>query len=278
MTPIKIHGGLQAHIDSVVDYASRFEGLMTRREMQFLILLAAVPTASGEILEIGSFKGRSTILLAKSAAAFSDSKVIAVDPLEGAALWQSSEPGVSSVAQEFYSNLDSAGVREAVEFHQMFSSELAVNWPTGRALRLLWIDGDHTTRGVQSDFRLFCPYLAEGAIVAFHDVLHGFNGPARVFADDVLSRPDICAAGVVGSIGWAQIGKHATVPSEVRRQISRLRQRVSDVADTLVDERGPKGWRSLLFRFRRTLVPHKAIDPASWANSVDGTNAPLKSK
>jgi predicted O-methyltransferase YrrM len=274
MTPIHIPHGLHSHINSMVDYGSRFEGLMTQREMEFLILLAAVPTANGDILEIGSFKGRSTILLAKSAAVFSTSKVIAVDPLEGDALWQSSQAGVSSVANEFYSNIQSAGVRDLVEFHQTYSSQLARSWVTGRKIRLLWIDGDHTAKGVRADFELFFPHLAEGAIVAFHDVLHSFNGPTRVFADQVLSREDVCAAGVVGSIGWAQIQGRAGISAEEKGRIATLKRRVSRVADTLVEELGPSGWRSILFKLRRAMVPHGALEPATWANSVDGTFAP----
>ena len=43
-------------------------GAMTDREVDFLALLAACPMASGEILEIGSYRGRSAIILARAAA------------------------------------------------------------------------------------------------------------------------------------------------------------------------------------------------------------------
>ncbi len=41
------------------------EGCLYDVEMRFLFAAAARPTAQGEVLEIGSYKGKSTILLAK---------------------------------------------------------------------------------------------------------------------------------------------------------------------------------------------------------------------
>jgi hypothetical protein len=90
----------------------------------------------------------------------------------------------------------------------------------------------------------------------------------------VRRREDVCAAGVVGSIGWAQFQGRAGISAEERGRIATLKRRVSSVADTLVEELGPSGWRSILFKLRRALVPHGALDPATWANSVDGTFAP----
>lgn len=60
-----------------------------------------------------------------------------------------------------------------------------------RPIRLLWIDGEPTYQGAkEEDFGLFSPYLSNGAIVAPHDALHGFEGPLRVFVEETgsLSR------------------------------------------------------------------------------------------
>ena len=51
---------------------------------------------------------------------------------------------------------------------------------------MLWIDGDHTYHGTKVDFDLFSKFLSNGAIIAFHDVLGNFEGPIRVFMEDVL--------------------------------------------------------------------------------------------
>jgi len=50
----------------------------------------------------------------------------------------------------------------------------------------------------------FLPYLVPGGVVAFHDTLHEFSGPIRVFVEQVLRSNHFGAAGFVGSIGWAQ--------------------------------------------------------------------------
>lgn len=254
--------------EEIVEFLSRFDGLMTRRELDFLILLAAAPTAAGDILEIGSYKGRSTILLARAAALAGEDRVVAVDPLEGEAVRPSSGPGVDSVADEFYRNLDAAGVRDRVEFHQTFASRLAARWPAARQLRLLWIDGDHTYDGAKADWDSFSPHLADGAIVAFHDVMHSFDGPTRVLAESVLSSERCGTSGVVGSIGWAQI--HA-VPSVATARLREANRRLADLLWAVVPHvasgREPRGLARLAFRYRRWRVPHAAITPEAWIAS-----------
>ncbi len=83
-------------------------------------------------------------------------------------------------------------------------SQLAEVWPPNKMIRLLWIDGDHTFKGTHSDFDRFKRFLSPGAIVAFHDVLHAYSGPASVFCEEVLASESFGAWGLCGSIGWAQ--------------------------------------------------------------------------
>jgi predicted O-methyltransferase YrrM len=42
---------------------------------------------------------------------------------------------------------------------------------TGRAIDLLFIDGDHTYRGVAQDFLAYRALVREGGLVAFHDIV-----------------------------------------------------------------------------------------------------------
>ena len=74
--------GLAAHIDAMAKLGAGLAGHLTPREMRFLALLGAMPTCVGEVLEIGSYKGRSTVILAKSAAFAGQVRVCAVDPLD----------------------------------------------------------------------------------------------------------------------------------------------------------------------------------------------------
>ena len=157
-----------------------------------------------QIVEIGSFKGKSTVVLATIARHYGLGPVVAIDPHtfdnpELAA--HRAAPGASSF-EAFLSNLKSAGVADTVETHRAHSTDVAPDWI--RPIRFLWIDGNHTCAGAKSDFDGFMPHLVPGGVVAFHDALHLFSGPIRVFAEDVLRSDRFGAAGFVGSIAWAQ--------------------------------------------------------------------------
>src|SRR6516164_2960178 len=81
------------------------EGYLSPNEIRFLALLAACPTAEGEILEIGSFKGKSTIALAKAAALSGRTKVVAVDPMTAPSPTDPDLKGLTSSLKEFQSNI-----------------------------------------------------------------------------------------------------------------------------------------------------------------------------
>ncbi len=171
-----------------------YEGYLTDKEARFLTVLSACAPGNGVTLEIGSFKGKSTIILSKAEQEIRGQvNIVAMDPLTSPS---ETDPDNSS-RDDFYGNLERAGVRDVVEFYEHRSQELEDDWK--RPIRLLWIDGDHTYEGVTSDILNYVDHLAVGGVIALHDVMH-FEGVSRAFAKYVLRSDAFGPAGIVGSI------------------------------------------------------------------------------
>jgi predicted O-methyltransferase YrrM len=49
----------------------------------------------------------------------------------------------------------------------------------GRAVDLLWIDGDHSDAGVRQDFDLYAPLVRPGGLIAFHDIQESALAPGH---------------------------------------------------------------------------------------------------
>jgi len=245
------------------------EGHLTQREVACLAWLASAPTASGEILEIGSFKGRSTIVLALASRLAGVKGVVAVDPLTSPSVTDPIlERGESSVWERFQTNLRDAGVTQEIEFHQELSTDLARTWSRDRKIRLLWIDGDHTYRGAKTDFDSFRPHLADGAIVAMHDVLHHHGGPARVFAEDILLSRQFGAAGFSGSIGWSQFFDNPAHAEAFHLRKLDLYRRLTRVLSYSAFGGDIEGRRRLAYRLARARVPHGDLNRRAWTRDV----------
>ncbi len=226
--------------------------------------MAACAPARGTILEIGSYKGKSTVGLASIAQRYGLGPVVSVDPHSGPSVTDPDVGPKGSSWDDFRASLRAAGVEAGVEAHRAYSRDLARGW--NRPIRFLWIDGDHTYRGAKEDIDLFRPHLVSGAIVALHDVLHTFEGPVRVFAEELLDSNEFGPAGLCGSIGWAQYR-----PSDGgawRDQRCALRRRVGRLIAFVKDGREPKGFRKLRYKLWRGLVPHAAPDAAAWVRAV----------
>lgn len=261
-----------AFVDSLVAEVEQIEGFLTPREIEFLALLAAYPTADGEILEIGSFKGKSTITLAKAAGLGDSSKVHAVDPMNSPSVTDPNlKDGETSFA-DFKKNVERHDAADKIELHQVTSAELAENW--SKPLRLLWIDGDHTYEGARVDFEGFSRHLCDGAIVAMHDVLHVFEGALRVFVDDILRSPHFGACGCAGSIGWAQFHKDAENANAFRRSKLRLYQKLRPLVPYVSRGNNLRGLDKLKYKLLRSRVPRAVTSPDDWIANLtidDGT-------
>jgi hypothetical protein len=216
------------------------------------------------ILEIGSYKGKSTVGLASIAQRYGLGPVVAVDPHSAPAVTDFGHGSHTSSWDDFRASLRAAGVEASVEPHRAFSRDLAPQW--NRPIRFLWIDGDHTYRGAYQDISLFQKHLVPGGIVAFHDVLHSFEGPVRVFVEEVLDSDQFGPAGVCGSIGWAQYRPADGAAWRPARHA--LARRVRRLIPFVRDGKSLSGLRKLRWKLWRGLVPHAAVDPAAWVRAI----------
>jgi predicted O-methyltransferase YrrM len=255
-----------AFVENLLKEVSGVEGYLAPDEMRFLALLAACPTAKGEILEIGSFKGKSTIILAKSAALTGPEKIHAVDPMTAPSETDPDLGGDASSFADFQKNIEAHEVAGNVDFHQTFSYELARDWDA--PIRLLWIDGDHTYQGTKLDLEGFASHLTDGAIVAIHDVLHEFEGGIRVFMENVLLSPNFGACGFCGSIAWAQFRIDEKKCDKFRDEKLSLYKKLSRLVPFVVLKKELKGFEKKKYKFFRSLVPHGAVDPRDWLKKV----------
>ena len=190
--------------------------------------------------------------------------VVTVDPHSAPSVTDPDLGGQPSSWDDFQASLRGAGVESGVEAHRAYSRDLARGW--SRPIRFLWIDGDHTYRGAKEDIDLFRSHLAPGAIVALHDVLHSFEGPVRVFAEQLLASDLFGPAGVCGSIGWAQYRpRDGAKWHDARRALAR---RVARLIPFVRDGREPTGFAKLRYKLWRGLVPHAAPDAAAWVRAV----------
>lgn len=260
--PVKIQ------TDRLVKLSESLSGHLRKREVQFLATLPFL-SVKGDILEIGSFKGKSTIVLAKSARAAGHEKIYACDPLSLSCSTDPTDATKEELPDIFYSNLQAYGVREQVEFFQMKSDKLAEIW--NRPLKVLWIDGDHTYKGVMTDITLFEKHLKPGAIVCFHDVLHDFEGPIRVFMEKILLSNQYGDCGLCGSIGWGQFtGGCSLTGRQWKSKLSTYNKLSKLMVLVMKNNNGFKVNRHLR-RFYRSLVPHAPILPDAWIKKRNST-------
>jgi predicted O-methyltransferase YrrM len=262
---------IKTQTDRLLELSKSLSGHLRKREVQFLATLPFL-SLEGDILEIGSFKGKSTIILAKAAKAAGHGKIHACDPLSLSCSTDPTDAIKEELPRIFYNNLQAHGVQDQVEFFQMRSQELAEIW--NKPLKILWIDGDHTYDGVMKDITFFEKHLEPGAIVCFHDVLHEFEGPIRVFMEKVLLSGQYGDCGLCGSIGWGQfLGGR---PLTGRQWESKLLQyhKLSRLMVMVLKTKNGFKVNKHLRRFFRSLVPHGPILPDDWINKRNSALEP----
>lgn len=179
------------------------------REGEFLYNAATNCTGKGVIVEIGSWKGRSTIWLGRGSKAGNKVKVYAIDPHTGSAIHRQMYGKVWTF-EEFKKNINAANVHDIVMPIVMTSEEAEKDW-NGLPIEFLWIDGNHEYEFVKLDFDKWFPHLIDGGIIAFHDTIcHPMTGPRKVAIDNLYKSKKFIDVGLIGSITFAKkVGRNS---------------------------------------------------------------------
>jgi predicted O-methyltransferase YrrM len=173
--------------------AEQTAGFMPSAEGEVLYETAAAYAPVGPVLEIGSYRGKSTIYLAAGARAASQI-TITVDHHRGSEEhqpgWEYHDPslvdpgaGRIDTLPELRHTLAAAGLEEDVIVVVGRSAQVARLWRS--KLGMVFIDGGHTDEAAQADYESWTPFVAEGGALAIHDVFpdpaDGGQAPYRIY-------------------------------------------------------------------------------------------------
>lgn len=224
-------------------------------------MLAAITPAQGAIVEIGSYRGRSTVMLAKVAAHYGLGPIVAIDPHNSPILVNPDGSNSKSSYEDFLHSIRAAGIEKHVEPHLAYSKEVSSGW--NRPIRLLWIDGDHSYPGAKADFEGFLPHLVPNGVIALHDALSNFEGPIRVFVEEMLRSDRFGAAGFVHSIAWSQF--RPTDGTQFRAQREKLAKRAEKMIGLAEEGQQLRGLKKMRFKLTRSRVPRFPLTYEAWA-------------
>lgn len=163
------------------------DGWMDPGDGSVLYQLARFVAPQPSVVELGSWKGRSTAWLAHGLRDRGAGRLVAVDTWAGT----SNEPdharrlagyGPDQLFEEFRANLRGLGLEALVEPWRMTTLEAARRWDRGASIGLLHIDADHAYDAARADFEHWSPSVMRGGLVVFDDV-PTWPGPTRLVTE-----------------------------------------------------------------------------------------------
>ncbi|QUG87015.1 class I SAM-dependent methyltransferase [Bacillus nitratireducens] len=162
----------QLQISQLYGIIEQVDGWLTNLEQTALLHLPAlVDHLDGEIIEIGSYKGKSTVALSLGSKWISKRKrsIYAIDPFI-----PSTEYG--GYYNDFQKNIRLFRLENYVTPIKKYSHEALPECP--ERISALFIDGNHNYLNVKKDIELYSPRVVAGGMIAFHDysVYEGVKG------------------------------------------------------------------------------------------------------
>lgn len=155
--------------DRVLASVDGVEGWMSPDQARRLYDAAARTSPGDTIVEIGSFRGRSAIVLASAAPA--GVEIVAIDPHAGNDRGPQEIDGFAAEAADdhaaFNANLAAAGVADRVRHLRMFSDD-ALDEIDG-PFAVVYVDGAHRFGPARADIRDWGARIADGGTLLIHD-------------------------------------------------------------------------------------------------------------
>jgi predicted O-methyltransferase YrrM len=164
--------GVDPGFESALAESGKIDGWLRPEQARVLWAAAAHAGPGARIVEIGSYRGRSTVVLARAMP--ESAELIAIDPHAGtdtAPRWSKlfAEDGDADHRQ-FWTNLTRAGVAHRIRHIRARSAD-ALNAVEG-PIDVLYIDGAHQYRNVIADLDRWSGRLRSGGTLLVHDAFN----------------------------------------------------------------------------------------------------------
>jgi hypothetical protein len=186
------------------DAACDVEGWLTEAQARRLFAAAGAVPPGGRIVEIGSFRGRSAIVLARGARP--DVEVVCIDPHAGSdrgprEIGPRPALGEADLAA-FRANLERAGVSKRVR-HVRDVSSLALRAFDG-PVDLLFVDGAHRFGPARADLVSWGARVPDGGRMLVHDAFSSIGVTLALLTSVAPSR------------SWRYLGRDGSLAAYVR--------------------------------------------------------------
>ena len=173
-------------LDEVQTAVRDVEGWLSEDQVARLYNAAAATLAGQQIVEIGSFRGRSTIVLA--AAAPEGVSIVAIDPHAGSDRGPQEISGFEAQAesdhQVFLTNLAAAGVADRVRHIRAFSANS--HDEVAGSISLLFVDGAHRYAPARADLRTWGARVEQGGTMMIHDAFSSLGVTLAIIRELML--------------------------------------------------------------------------------------------
>ena len=185
------------------------EGWLTEAQARRLFAAAGAVAPVGRIVEIGSFRGRSAIVLAHGARP--DVEVVCIDPHAGSDRGPREIAARPALGEEdlaaFRRNLEQAGVSDRVRHVRDFSSVAlrALDGPVD----LLFVDGAHRFGPARADLVRWGARVPDGGRMLVHDAFSSI-GVTLALLTATVPRPS-----------WRYVGREGSLAAYVRASPAR---------------------------------------------------------
>jgi MMP 1-O-methyltransferase len=161
-------------------------------------LALSLPHDRPVAVEIGSWLGKSSLVLSKGLKGKTGPKLYCIDPFNGdadevdrAMYGREMRKMNRTLKETFLDNMKQHGVLDVVRPMEGYSFEFAADFK--EPIDLLFIDGNHDYEAVLQDYEQWSPLLKPGGTIAFHDVVLGENpdpaGPGMVIEEHIFDSP-----------------------------------------------------------------------------------------
>ena len=173
--------------------SNNIRGMISNRAGEELFSLVYMQNLTGDVLEIGSFQGKSTYFLGSAVKFSGNGKMFAVDHFKGnlgkKKFYVVGKNDLSDLEEGFINNIKKSSLNKTVTLINKPSYE-AVNHIKDNSIRFLFIDAGHTAKEVSTDLELFKRKLKKKAIIAFDDYAPTFPGVVEV-ANNFIKNENI---------------------------------------------------------------------------------------